>query len=57
MISNRDGHQGNGNAADGEEGVRWGDEIKKFAGMKRNQLAQGRMNWGSFGEAFVLQWT
>ncbi|MCJ3464060.1 hypothetical protein LNY58_26610, partial [Klebsiella pneumoniae] len=41
----------------GRQKVRWSDEIKKFAGIKWNQLAQDRVDWRSLGEAFVLQWT
>lgn len=32
--------------------VRWSDEIGKFAGIKRDQLAQDRVTWSSVGEVF-----
>lgn len=37
--------------------LKWGDETKKFARTKWNQLAQDKVNWRSLAEAFVLQWT
>lgn len=48
---------GEGKRNRGRQTVRWGNEIKKFPGIKWNQLTQDWTNWKLLGEAFVLQWT
>lgn len=35
----------------------WGDEMKRFAGIRWDQLAQDRAESKPLGEPFVLRWT
>lgn len=39
-----------GKCGRGQQKVRWGDEIKKFAGIDWLQLAQDWDNWRSMGQ-------